>query len=258
MKRILLALTVATSLIACEKNDKHYAGTFKSPPAKFQHGKSWSWIEMDDANKPVKIGISIDDEAMSSLQAPQPGHGGGHEHTNSVSIKIPSRNSEVPFQHIMLDWSPEGHEPAGIFDQPHFDFHFYLTSEAERLAIPAYPVDSLKFKSYPAPAYMPALYVPTPGGVPQMGAHWVDVTSPELNGQLFTQTFIYGTYNGQVNFYEPMITKAFLDANPNFERAIPTPVKFQKTGYYPTKMKVTKATGATHITLENFVYRTQS
>jgi len=55
-----------------------------------------------------------------------------------------------------------------------------------------------------------------------------------------------------------MITKAFLGANPNFERSIPTPNKFQKTGYYPTKMKVTKATGVTHITLENFVYRTQS
>ncbi len=48
------------------------------------------------------------------------------------------------------------------------------------------------------------------GGVPQMGAHWVDVTSPELNGSTFAQTFIYGSYDGQVNFYEPMITLDFL------------------------------------------------
>jgi hypothetical protein len=55
-----------------------------------------------------------------------------------------------------------------------------------------------------------------------------------------------------------MITKTFLDANTNFELVIPTPPKFGKSGYYPTKMKVSKAGGVTNVTIEEFVYRTAS
>ena len=55
-----------------------------------------------------------------------------------------------------------------------------------------------------------------------MGAHWLDITSPELNQEnpkSFTQTFIYGSYDGKVIFMEPMITKAFMDSTSQFERA---------------------------------------
>ena len=55
-----------------------------------------------------------------------------------------------------------------------------------------------------------------------------------------------------------MITKAFIDANPKFERILPIPSKFAKAGYYPTKMLVEKINGVTNVTLENFVYRKQS
>lgn len=91
-----------------------------------------------------------------------------------------------------------------------------------------------------------------------MGAHWVDVTTPELNGQPFTQTFLYGSYNGKVAFYEPMITKAFIDANASFERTFGIPTKYKTSGYYPTKMRIVKADGATHFMLEGFVFRAQS
>jgi len=94
-----------------------------------------------------------------------------------------------------------------------------------------------------------------------MGAHWVDVTSPELNPEhpaLFTQTFIFGSYNGKVIFYEPMITHAFLKNTSEYERPIPQAAKFQKSGYYPTKMKVSKHDGVTEVILDNFVFRQQS
>ena len=91
-----------------------------------------------------------------------------------------------------------------------------------------------------------------------MGAHWLDATSPELNGQLFTQTFIYGSYNGKVNFYEPMITLQFIKDNPEFERTIPQPAKVQKAGYYPTKMKIKTKNNITEVILESFVFRTAS
>jgi hypothetical protein len=91
-----------------------------------------------------------------------------------------------------------------------------------------------------------------------MDAHWIDVTSPELNGQPFTQIFLYGSFDGKVNFYEPMITMDFLKNNNNFEGNIPQPAKVQKSGYYPTKERVVKHDGVTEIILDGLVYRTQS
>ena len=91
-----------------------------------------------------------------------------------------------------------------------------------------------------------------------MGTHWLDVTSPELNGQPFTQTFIYGSYNGKVTFAEPMITLDFLKKTSSFERDIPQAAKVQKSGYYPTKLNITKHDGITEIVLTGFVYKTQS
>jgi hypothetical protein len=145
-----------------------------------------------------------------------------------------------------------------VYDKAHFDFHFYIQSEADRMAIPPYEVDSTKFVQYPAPGYMPSVYVPTPGGVPMMGAHWIDVNAPEINGQPFSQTFLYGSYAGAVTFYEPMITKAFIDANPSYTRSVPAPTKFKVAGYYPTRFRITREQGSLTITLEDFVYRQAS
>jgi hypothetical protein len=91
-----------------------------------------------------------------------------------------------------------------------------------------------------------------------MGVHWLDFTSPELSGAQFTQTFIYGSYDGKVTFYEPMITEAFILANSGFVRTIPQPAKVQVTGYYPTKMRIEKISGITNIILEGFVLRQAS
>jgi len=257
MKNLVLLLIVAAPFVAFkDPGNGEGPGIHKSAEVPFQKGKAWTWVERDNDNKPVRIGISFDDVAMNNLDA---GHGAhGHQHQNSLSMKFPSQADDLPFVHALLDWNPNGHEPAGIYDTPHFDFHFYLSTEEERKGIPLYEQDSAKFLAYPSAGELPELYVPAPGGVPQMGTHWVDRTSGELNGQKFTQTFLYGSFDGKLTFYEPMITKAFLEANAKFERAIPVPVKFAKAGYYPTKMRVEKANGATNVILEGFVYRKQS
>ncbi len=263
MKKItVLALAALFVLVACDKEDQEKRGGFyKGPLQNFQHGKAWTWMETDRNDKPVRLAIAIDEAAMNSLD---PGTGGGgHTHTNGASLAFhPKVSAITPFQHALLDWNPNGHEPAGIYDLPHFDFHFYMSSEAERLAIPLYDVDSTGFLNLPGAGYMPSvlpnLYVPIPGGVPQMGTHWVDVSTPELDGALFTQTFLYGSYNGNVTFYEPMITRQFLEDNDFFQRNIPVPAKFKQAGYYPTKMKIDKSGGVTSIILEGFVYREAS
>lgn len=260
MKKVLFFAAVsllAFSSCKKDKDEKKEEKVFKSEVKTFQHGKAWTWYEEDANKNPLRLGIAIDDAAMNSLDRTDP-NGPGHHHENSVSLKLhPKATAATPFQHILLDWAPKGHEP--IYGKPHFDFHYYMTGEAERLAIPVYQQAPDKFDNHPAQGYMPPTYIAIPEGVPQMGTHWVDVTSPEIGqGAPFTQTFIMGSYDGKVTFWEPMITEEFILANPTFERAIPQPAKFQKAGLYPTKMRIEKKDGVTNIILEGFVQKQAS
>ena len=253
MKKILFFASVAMIALSSCKKEKPKETIFKGEEKTFQHGKAWTWFEVDENNKPLRIAIAIDDAAMNSLDR-ETGEG-EHNHSNSISLKLPSVAQGTPFNHVMLDWNPAGHPPMNIYTKPHFDFHFYTTTEAQRLAIPIYEEAQEKFDNLPL-AYMPAGYIPIPGGVPQMGTHWVDQNAPELQpGGEFTQTFLYGSYDGNVTFYEPMITEEFLLENPGFQRDIPAQPKFKTAGWYPTKMRIEKKAGVTNVIIENFVQR---
>lgn len=260
MKKIfLLSLGVTLLFSSCKKDDVPVQNNiFKGPVVQVHEGKAWTWVQLDRSGKPERLAITLTDAALNSVPVAGDGHDHDHSGDNSWTLSFHPKAGVTPFNHVGMGWNPEGHEPEVIYGKPHFDFHFYMMTPAEVAAIPPYEVDSLKFKNWPAPAYFPPAYFNPGGGVPQMGAHWVDATSGEFNGQPFTQTFIYGSYDGKVTFYEPMITLDFLKNNNNFERNIPQPAKFQKTGYYPTKMKVVRHDGVTEIILDGFVYKTQS
>jgi hypothetical protein len=64
----------------------------------------------------------------------------------------------------------------------------------------------------PVPAqYLPSDYIDVGAVVPRMGNHLLDSQSPELKDSLpFATTFIYGAYEGELIFWEPMITLDFL------------------------------------------------
>lgn len=85
----------------------------------------------------------------------------------------------------------------------------------------------------PRATYLPKYYIPTPAGVPQMGWHWLDSRSPELNGKRFTSTFIYGYYSGKMIFLEPMITREFLMSKTYLYQELSTPKNYNYRGYYP-------------------------
>jgi hypothetical protein len=72
-----------------------------------------------------------------------------------------------------------------------------------------------------------------------MGSHWVDPTSPEFNGNVFTRTFIYGSYDGKIAFVEPMMTKAYIESRPNEVIAIKQPQKYvMNGGFFPKQYRV--------------------
>ena len=255
MKKIFAILAVSASLLSCKK-DKDKSGEFKGPQATVHHGKAWSTVKLDKEGVPQQLSITIDDAALNSVPTENDHAGGGNHHSHEDNVRVPlhgKASEHTPFRFIELNWNPEGHSPDGIYDIPHFDFHFYMVPEAEVMN----SVDPVKLNADPQQGYLPPMHIAGPP-VPRMGKHWIDVTSPELNGQIFTQTFIYRTYDSKVTFYEPMITLDFLKTTNSLVRDIPQPAKFAKAGHYPTKMRITKTAAGSQVTLEGFVYRQAS
>ena len=143
-----------------------------------------------------------------------------------------------PYDHFVMNWNPHGHEPAGVYDVPHFDFHFYFISKEEVHNILCDGTDDDICLKRPDADHTPPYYVPGPAGVPMMGWHWIDPRSPEFNGKPFTATFIYGFYSGKMIFVEPMVTLDFLKNHSSTSKDIPVPKAVAKAGYYPTKYSV--------------------
>jgi len=246
MKKFLILLTFASALVACEK-DQPKEKVYTSQKVTLHGGKVWSSAKVSKDGKPEQVSIIVDDAAMNSVPVGQPTDHVGHE--NNLMIPVPQEGS-VPFKFIMVNWNSSGHEPENVYTLPHFDFHFYMTPQSEVVGY----TDMTKLEIDPAADYLPANHI---GGAPApgMGKHWLDLASPELGGETFTQTFIYGSYDGKVVFYEPMITRDYLLATNSFERDIPQPAKFKNSGYYPTRMKIKRENGVTEVSLEGFIYR---
>lgn len=254
MKKIFfLMIVAAVGFTSCKKENNDKSGIFKGPETSVYHGKAWTWVELNKEGQPERVAISINQDVLNNVT---PGNGTGsgeHQHDNNIVLKFHPKADVTPFKHVWLNWNPDGHPPVGIYNKPHFDLHYYMVSPEERETF----IDPAKLDAALPASYLPANYIGI-DPVPTMGKHYVDVTSPELSGQPFTQTFILGSYDAKLAFWEPMITLDFLKNTTNFVRDIPQPAKYQKTGYYPTKMRVAKQNTVTNIILEGFVLRQAS
>jgi Domain of unknown function (DUF5602) len=233
-------------------------------PVKLGNGQARSYVTFDVTGAPTEIGVALSVAALDSLPAAGSGHHGAGMMTHEYIIALPEGN-KTPFKFLELNWNPSGHEPDGVYqDVPHFDFHFYTISKAERDAIvPTNPDFARNANDIPAGEYVPPFNVPLgpPGAqpaqlaVPMMGVHWSDVRSAELQKLLgkpeafkpFTATFIHGSWRGQFHFWEPMITRAHILAKSTTDdpavrdQVIPisTPTRYKVAGYYPSAYRIT-------------------
>ncbi|MGW8315294.1 MAG: DUF5602 domain-containing protein [Bacteroidales bacterium] len=248
---VVLALFVAGALmlVSCEKDDpengpKTVYGNLES----LGDGTVSTYISQDANGNPTEVGVILTDGAMDNLP---------EEMVNFV-LELPENGATDFYTHVLLDWNPQGHEPPGVYDLPHFDLHFYIISEAERDAIG--PMDMEAFAKAPDNMYVPTDYFLSEGGVPQMGAHWLDATAPEFNGQVFKNTFIWGSYDGEFIFWEPMVTRDYLLTQPDDITAMKLPEAYQKEGWYGTKYKVShnSSEGRYEIALTDLVKREAS
>lgn len=221
-------LLLFSSLIVHLLFNQGWAHEVKGEKVSIGQGYAYSYIELNAKMKPTSLGVALSKEALQGLPTKDVNY----------TLKLPSSHALTPYREIMLNWNAFGHEPPDIYGIPHFDFHFYTISKEERESIMCMGEDLPVCTKTPLADFLPPFYIPTPGGVPMMGWHWLDSRSPELNGKRFTSTFIYGYYNGEMIFLEPMITREFLMDFGEINQELSLPNKYAIEGYYPKKYTV--------------------
>ena len=220
---------------------------FLGPVQEVGNGKARSFVVVNRAGQPTQLGLIFTRKALSGLPDTLP--------ETEYTLPLPQQVAVPPFDHLTMSWNPHGHPPEDIYDEEHFDLHFYMISQQQRdLILP----NVLNGEQPPASQFIPQNYFPIPGIVPRMGVHWLDATSPELNGGPFNSTFIYGFFQGDLIFLEPMVSLALLQTKPNVTLPISQPQAFARTGYYPTSYTISYQPRRREytISLNNLIFHT--
>jgi hypothetical protein len=274
--RIPVLLLVALALTAAAARGVRPASGHHArygAPVAIGNGQARTYVMLDRrSGSPVEVGVALSARALDGLPKHSPDHGPGtHGPHSEYLLELPADNP-TPYRFVEVDWNPHGH--GGPYTAPHFDFHFYRVPLATRNQIDLNAADfAAKAARLPAEEEMPAGYVSThvllgtsPAGmtVPRMGLHWLDTKSPELppSNLPFTRTFIVGSWDGQVIFDEPMVTRAFILAQrsgPATAEAIPLPAarRYVPAGFYPVSYGIRwdEAAGEYRIALQGLTRR---
>jgi hypothetical protein len=231
---------------------------------KVGNGTTRAYLIVDQTSGvPLEIGVALSEGAMENLPAPMkmtPEQMQSMEHMDMQTwvLDLPTRNP-TPYKFVTFGWNPQGHEPPGVWDIPHFDFHFYTASKEVRAAIvPSNPDFAAKAEKYPAESSQAQYYIDaatatklprTAMTVPEMGMHWFDVRTPEIQAlagkpeayKKFTRTFLYGSWDGEFIFAEPMITREYLlniKAREGDDLVAVPAAKFTEPGMYPQAYRI--------------------
>ena len=247
---------------------------YLGPEVTMGAGTIQTYAMVNGAGKPIEVGIYFSATALQALP-PQASDGAwdilddngevvypccGHEHFLQFHPAVMER---IPFKYAIVNWNPEGHVPPGIYNVPHFDFHFYTFSNEERMSMEA-PLESemcieegvavpLKCDDYllamqPLPAdQFPPGYSNVGAVEPGMGNHLLDLMSHEWHGMAFDHTWIFGAYAGRLTYWEPMITLDYLNSlktgngrngPKQVNVKISTPAAAPEAGYYPSQYQI--------------------
>jgi Domain of unknown function (DUF5602) len=217
------------------------SGTFYGPSQELGNGTVKTYTTLDNEGNPTEVGLRLTPTALDGLPETNTGP------SQMLMLAFPDEAAATAFDHVMLNWNPQGHDPVALFGKPHFDLHFDMVDMATIQGIN--PDDSdyaAKAEHAPEAKYVPQDYAVPPGppvaaqAVPGMGVHLVDSSDTSLvpGAYNFQQIIINGTWDGRYTFTEPMITREWLLTQPNLEQALKQPQAYQKTGYYPTTYAV--------------------
>ena len=281
--RCLSLLILVLLMAGCTAQSAENSATLEfGPDARLADGPVVSYASVDPSGVPSAIGVRISSEALNSLPAAMSDghhcfdrnsdgtidHGteclATHERVMPLHSSISAR-TDMPFKWVLFNWNPMGHVPPGIYDAPHFDIHFMIEPIESIYSIQSGPCgpefvrcDQFEVARKAVPAeYVAPDFQNFDAVVPAMGNHLIDATSPELHGEPFTRTFIYGAYDGRITFYEEMVTVDYLKSRPDTCFSIKQPAAVAVEGYYPTTscMRFDAEADAYMVSLESFVHR---
>jgi hypothetical protein len=226
-----VALSVCTVLLLLFIHSCTQVANLQSEPITLGDGTLRAYVDLDEQNQPQAVGVVFTEAALSGLPP---------EDTEYV-LALPEQANSNGFTHIGFNWRPHGHNPNPIYGSPHFDIHFYTITPDEREGITAMGSDVEKAYTTPAPELVPSGYVLAPDSAePRMGSHWVNLSAAEFQGEPhgFTHTLIYGFYNGEMAFVEPMIALDFLESHSTVEGTFPKPDRYSREGSYPAAYRI--------------------
>ena len=217
------------------------SGVFFGPSQNLGAGTAKTYTVLDRDGHPTEVGLRLSASALDGLPTTNP------DPPLMLMLDFPDQADSTAFDHVMLNWNPQGHDPAPLFGKPHFDFHFDMVDMATIQSInPADPNYATKADHAPEAKYVPQDFVLPPGppraaqAVPAMGVHLVDASDTSLvpGSYDFKEIIINGTWDGRYTFIEPMITRDWLLTNPSLEQQLKLPQAYQKNGYFPTTYRV--------------------
>ena len=209
-----------------------------SDPEQLGDGEVKAFLADHPQDKWTYLGVEMTAEAATIDETEYPDR-------DLVSIEFPG---DTQFEWLGLNWEPAGHGPPDVYGVPHFDIHFYL--EPEDVINQIEPVNYPPGTGDPyavelADDQFPPGYFRTRAVVANMGEHLFDATSHEWeapgvpSGEQFTETFVWGHYDGDVNFFEPMITTEFFAGLEGTVTApISMPERMPEAGEYPTEYRI--------------------
>ncbi len=227
-----LVLATCTALLLLLIHSCTQTDNLETPPQSLGNGTVRTYIQLDEQNNPQEVGVILTEAALSGLPA----------HGTEVVLPLPAQASTTILNHVGFDWRSHGHAPEPIYGSPHFDVHFYTITPEERASITLVGSDLEKAYATPDPDLIPTGYILAPDSAEaQMGAHWIDPTGEEFQGEPhgFEHTMIYGFYNGEMAFIEPMVSLDFLSSKQSFAGGIAVPKRYTQAGAYPTGYSIT-------------------
>jgi hypothetical protein len=253
---VLFSIVAASFLSSCKQSDSPVttaskAATYFGQSLPFSGDSIRSWIKTDVNGNPSSIGVTFKQSAFVSLESQS-------DTMFVMSLPFLALGPDAfgilapPFDHIEVDWSKNGDPKPSVYDVAHFDVHFFVVSEGAQNAVMA-GSDSLTTGM--DTKYLPSGYMLDMNAEAMMGVHAMDTTGKEFHNQPFDHTLMYGFYQGNLYFMEPMVAKTYLDSKTNFSADIRQPQAFKKSGWYPTKYNIGfDGTSNTYtISIDNFV-----
>ncbi len=216
------------------------------------NGTVRTWLKInEETGVPESIGVTMTEGGLHGLpQDDDPAQedslklkliDGSPHHTFEYELLFPEEAEMTAFNHMGYNWNPEGHGPLpGVFFEPHYDVHFYMASPEYRHAIENKDLLDLKILNLEPPKeFLPPNYERAPNtSEPRMGTHYADMSSEQLKPGQFNNIFLFGVHDGNIIFWEPMITREYLLTKPNFHAELPQPEAYPVSGYYPTAYSV--------------------